>query len=175
LYPVLLDVEGAGADPVAALNTVRGRIRAIPRRGVGYGLARYLHPDADLRRELESVPAPEIAFNYFGRLDVGPRAGETVEPPAAGPTRSPQQTRSHLLELNARVEGGQLHLDIAYSPLLIAGSTVATLADDWIRALRALIASDRPPDYSPTDFSDVDLSDEQLAKVLAEVEANASL
>ena len=41
LFPVLLDLRGA-EEPGAALKAVKEQLRAIPNRGVGYGLLRYL-------------------------------------------------------------------------------------------------------------------------------------
>ena len=53
-------VRPADADAV-------GAARRIPDRGIGYGVLRYLSPDARLRQRLAAAPWPEVVFNYLGR------------------------------------------------------------------------------------------------------------
>ena len=111
LYPALLEIE-QGGDLFTALETVKAQLRAIPRRGIGYGLARYLHPDPDIRVELARVQAPQLAFNYFGRLDAGapsvdaPRCLTRVRPrptPAARAcSRAERAGRRNRLRLHER-------------------------------------------------------------------------
>src|SRR6185295_4696061 len=58
LYPVRLDLagtaEGSGAGPGGALRAVKERLRAIPNRGLGFGLLRYLG-DEEARAALSRV------------------------------------------------------------------------------------------------------------------------
>jgi amino acid adenylation domain-containing protein/non-ribosomal peptide synthase protein (TIGR01720 family) len=76
IAPVLLDLSAvppeAGAR--AAVAAVQAQLRAVPRRGAGYGLLRYLAP------ELTSIPSPgppELTGNR------SPGAPERAAPPAA--------------------------------------------------------------------------------------------
>lgn len=41
---------------------VKEQLRAIPERGIGYGLLRYLRSD-DASMQLQQLPQPEISFN----------------------------------------------------------------------------------------------------------------
>ena len=72
--------------------SVKEAMRQAPRRGLHYGLLRYL--DAPVRRRslLRDLPRAQILFNYMGRLDpsfapgslfslVG---GEVMEGPSSG-------------------------------------------------------------------------------------------
>src|SRR5262249_33010279 len=98
LFPVLLDINLA-TDPGEALKAVKEQLRAVPNRGIGYGLLRYLNDAA-------SIPAvqPEISFNYLGQLDgTGDRqtfrfAGEDV-----GASQGAGNARPHLIDVSAHV------------------------------------------------------------------------
>src|SRR5262249_50747976 len=58
LYPVLLD---AGVtNPGRLLRSVKEQLRAVPQRGLGYGLLRYLGGDPDLSRALAELPQPQL-------------------------------------------------------------------------------------------------------------------
>ncbi|HEY0420999.1 MAG TPA: condensation domain-containing protein, partial [Acetobacteraceae bacterium] len=77
LYPVrldpgLLDLEDAlsgGAALGRALKTIKEQLRAVPGKGLGYGLLRYLN-DATAR-ELSGLAVPQLGFNYLGRFAAG--------------------------------------------------------------------------------------------------------
>ncbi|HEX7242314.1 MAG TPA: amino acid adenylation domain-containing protein, partial [Longimicrobiaceae bacterium] len=100
IYPVLVDL---GDAPTAAesLPWVKEQLRAIPDRGVSYGLLRYLSDDPEVAEPLRRHPEPELSFNYLGQFDQalsssGP-FGPAPEP--AGPTQSPHGPRKHLLDV----------------------------------------------------------------------------
>ncbi|MCA1634099.1 MAG: condensation domain-containing protein, partial [Acidobacteria bacterium] len=58
VFPVLLDIEEA-ATPLDALRLVKESLRAVPNRGLGYGVTRYLSPDAEVRERLGRLPQAE--------------------------------------------------------------------------------------------------------------------
>ncbi|HVR99442.1 MAG TPA: amino acid adenylation domain-containing protein, partial [Thermoanaerobaculia bacterium] len=67
LYPVVLDLDGV-YGPGATLKAVKERLRAVPDRGLGYGLLRYLatgEAAETLRRQRQA----EVVLNYLGQLD----------------------------------------------------------------------------------------------------------
>src|SRR6202046_3100641 len=49
-----------------ALKRVEQQVRAVPGNGLGFGLLRYLNPQA--APVLARYPAPQIGFNYLGRF-----------------------------------------------------------------------------------------------------------
>ena len=86
IFPVWLRLKDA-ADTASALKSVKEQLRAVPDRGIGYGLLRYLSPEG---QRLEGLAKPEVSFNYLGQLDgalsggwFGP-AGRPADPSAAG-------------------------------------------------------------------------------------------
>ena len=77
LYPVrldpgLLDLEEALSGGPAlgrALKTIKEQLRAVPGKGLGYGLLRYLNDET--AAELAGSAAPQLGFNYLGRFAAG--------------------------------------------------------------------------------------------------------
>jgi non-ribosomal peptide synthase protein (TIGR01720 family) len=87
--------------------------------------------------------------------------------------RSSRQTRRYLLEINSSIVNGELQTSWNYSQNVHRRSTVESLANGFMNALRSLIAHCQGRDaliYSPEDFPDVELSEQQLENVLAELD-----
>ena len=143
LYPVRL-APGDDPRPEAALAAVRRQLAAVPGRGLGYGLLRYLseHPAAAALRD--RPPSP-VSINYLGQLDAAlpadspfAAAGEPV-----GPSQSPRAGRSHALAVVAWVAGGRLEVTWTYGAHRLAGEAVRRLAERLLARLRELAASAR--------------------------------
>ncbi|MFE6737505.1 amino acid adenylation domain-containing protein [Streptomyces tubercidicus] len=130
LSPVLLRPGSLGA--------VRDQLRAVPNRGVGYGLLRHLHPDHGVRERLSRVPAPEIGFNFWG--DVSEYFTEDARPvtESFGHHRSERGHRPRTLDVMAFTSDGTLHLVWTYSTRRHTEKTVRALADRVTEELYAL-------------------------------------
>ena len=86
-----------------------------------------------------------------------------------GPDHSPEGRRSHLLEINGGIAGGQLRLEWTYSENLHRRSTIERLAQEYMDALREIIAHCQSPEaggYTPSDFSLARLDQKKLDKIL---------
>jgi non-ribosomal peptide synthase protein (TIGR01720 family) len=170
LYPLLLDVRGA-AGPGAALQAVKEQLRAVPGRGIGYGVLRYLAEDAAVR----ALPAAEIKFNYLGQVDQVVGATDGLFGGAresSGPTRDPRGQRTHVIEVTGITAGEQLVLEWNYSTALHRSATIAALAERYLTALRELIAHCLAPDaggYTPSDFPEMALTQAELDDLIAEL------
>ena len=170
IFPVLLDLEGV-TQPGDALKSVKEQLRAIPNRGIGYGLLRYLSGDRDIAAQLERVPQAEVSFNYLGQFEQEPSNSPvfrlTAEP--SGPAHSLDALRRHLLEIEGVVLEGRLRVDWVYSGNIHRRGTVERLAAVFIEALRSLIAhcqSLAEPGFTPSDFPLAGLKQERLDRVL---------
>jgi amino acid adenylation domain-containing protein/non-ribosomal peptide synthase protein (TIGR01720 family) len=158
IYPVLLDLRGAPGEG-DALRAVKEQLRAVPGRGVGYGILRWLSPDAGVRASLRALPAPQVAFHYLGQADssVSGEAAFARAPEPTGPTSHPRGSRrAHLLEVNALVEGGRLRCSWAFNEGVHRRETVERLARGFITELRALVEhcrDDGAGGYTPSDFA----------------------
>jgi amino acid adenylation domain-containing protein/non-ribosomal peptide synthase protein (TIGR01720 family) len=170
LYPVVLDTAGA-AGPGERLKAVKEQLRAIPMRGIGYGVLRHLG-DGEVRERLAAQPEPEIVFNYLGvydqatsvarrfRFGTGPRGADVAGANA----------RRFLLDVGGSVRGGRLHLQWTFGEGTHRRETIQRLAERYLDALRALIAhcrAARPGGCTPSDFPLAGLSQAQLDAVVA--------
>ncbi|WP_316186189.1 non-ribosomal peptide synthase/polyketide synthase [Bradyrhizobium sp. SZCCHNR31011] len=165
LFPVLLEVEGT-SDAGAALKVVKEQLRAVPHRGIGYGLLRYLAGAA--------VPevSPEISFNYLGQLDGSGGAGALrFAPEDVGAQQDGRNRRAHLIDVSAHVRDGCLQLQWFYSSELHEAATITALAEDHVAALRALIAHCAASDggLTPSDIPLAGLRQDELDRVVASV------
>jgi non-ribosomal peptide synthase protein (TIGR01720 family) len=135
LFPVLLDI-GAATDVGEALKLVKEALRAVPSRGVGYGLLRYLG-GADALPTSE----PEVSFNYLGQLDGGntdlPFRVATED---VGASQDAGNARPHLIDVSAYVRDGRLQMQWAYSAAIHEPHTIDALAEGFVVHLRNLIA-----------------------------------
>jgi non-ribosomal peptide synthase protein (TIGR01720 family) len=154
LYPVVLRVDDPA--PGEALKAVKEQVRAVPGRGLGYGLLRYLS-DGPARPELERAPAAEVIFNYLGQLGQAEQASALFVPAreSAGPVEAVAGLRRHLLAINAAVTAGRLRIAWTWSAGLHRRETVERWAGELLRSLRALVAHCRSvesPQHTPSDF-----------------------
>jgi len=136
-FPVCLT---PAVEPGAAIRAVKEQLRALPSKGLGYGLLRYLG-DADTRASLAALPQPQFSFNYLGQLDAATDGSlfRLVPEPVPG-SRASANARRHWLDVVGQVVEGRLQLAWTYSPAIHAPAEIEQLAQDYLAALRALIA-----------------------------------
>src|SRR6185503_15485812 len=110
---------------------------------------------------------PEVSFNYLGQLDqaLNERSAFGLAKESIGPTHNQHAMRSHLLEIEASILGGQLQVVWGYSENLHRRQTVESLARDFIGSLRKLIAHCRSGEargFTPSDFPEASLNQADL-------------
>jgi len=171
LYPVVLELrEGAGSGEV--LKSIKEQLREVPKRGMGYGVVKYLRERAP-EGEWRGWSKAEVSFNYLGQFDQVLR-GESrfwLASEGAGETRGGEERRSHLLEVEGSVIGGRLQVVWSYSEEAHARSTVERLAEDYIEALREMIAhcrSEGAGGYTPSDFELARLGQAEIDELMEE-------
>ncbi len=155
VYPVLIECP-LGGSPANVLTSVKEQLRAIPRRGLGYGLLRYLRGGLP-STAIEAMPAAEISFNYLGQIDQALPETSTFgrARESSGPAHSPKARRRYLLDVAANVSAGALRVRFAYSEARHERATIERLAEGFLASLRALIAHAISPEaggYTPADF-----------------------
>jgi amino acid adenylation domain-containing protein/non-ribosomal peptide synthase protein (TIGR01720 family) len=147
VYPVCLSCDER--RPLRGqLRQIRDQLAEVPNHGLFYGLLRYLHPDAALRRKFAALPQPEVLFNYFGQVDPAlpePRFILRRAREDAGLMASPRQRRTHLLEINAWVAQGRLVAAFTYDEMCHPRATVEALGAAFTRVLRECAAEARSP------------------------------
>jgi amino acid adenylation domain-containing protein/non-ribosomal peptide synthase protein (TIGR01720 family) len=144
-YPVLLAIEEA-SEPLRALERVREQLRRVPRRGVGYGMLRYLRRDKAIRKKLQVLPRPQVTFTYFGQYEKMLR-GEPLwgfAKEARPSFYSPSTNRDrYLLNVHAVSMAGRMQINWTYSKKVHRRETVERLAASMLDHLKVLISHDR--------------------------------
>jgi amino acid adenylation domain-containing protein/non-ribosomal peptide synthase protein (TIGR01720 family) len=168
VYPLLLRVADF-AQPWKSLPAVKEQLRSLPAHGLHYGLLHYGNTHS--AEAIRALPQAQVLFNYLGQTDQS--LADTLFAPAPeeiGPSRSPRARRAYLLEINSSVQDGRLQLAWAYSQAMVAPETITALADDYLRALRAIIAhcqsTSEESDIQAADFPAARVSQEDLQKFL---------
>jgi amino acid adenylation domain-containing protein/non-ribosomal peptide synthase protein (TIGR01720 family) len=186
IFPIAIRLDSD--DVASALTAVKEHMRAIPNRGLGFGVLRYLSADADVRQRLQSMAQPPVSFNYLGRLAHGsgesergmtsPPGAEHHEstPDASGLSRAGGQVRRYVVELNAAVLVREARFTWTWSEALHDRAVVERLTDAFLRHLRRLLAHCLSPDagaYTPSDFSNAELSQRELDSLLKRIQHTA--
>ena len=155
IFPVQLQLpEGEkGWEPGEALKSIKEQLRNIPKRGVGYGLLRFLRNDAGLAATTEA----SVVFNYFGQFDQVLSGSKlfSFAKESTGRWHGSQQRRRHRLEVNSMVKDGQLTFSWTYCPDLDAEAAINHLASELLIAIRELILHCQLPSAggrTPSDF-----------------------
>ena len=173
LYPVLLDIRTTGAEPAPMITGIKETLRAVPNKGIGFGLLRYLGTPAQ-RSRLAQIPEPQISFNYLGQTDQILPADALVGL-ADGPqgrTRSPENPRTHLVEINALVRDGRLRVDWTFSTDCHHRDTIQHLASTYLDVLREFLdhcIEQESTFYSPSDFPLADVDPSAIDAILRAV------
>jgi amino acid adenylation domain-containing protein/non-ribosomal peptide synthase protein (TIGR01720 family) len=162
------------------LKAVKEQLRAIPNKGIGYGLLRYLKVDEEICQQLERVKEAEISFNYLGQFSQVFSQSSAIQlaPESSGQTCSLQGERSQLLDINAIITHEKLQIDWTYSKNIHRQETVENLAQEFVETLRAIITHCLLPEsggYTPTDFPLTKIHQLELDKVLANLALKSEL
>ncbi|MEU5163243.1 amino acid adenylation domain-containing protein [Streptomyces sp. NPDC020875] len=156
MYPARIDT--GGTDPVAAaaggpeagraVKRVKEQLRSIPGKGVGYGLLRYLNPET--APGLAGYPAPQIGFNYLGRIS-GTDVPEALRADGWGPAPwsaelaplpDPDLPALSALEVGAVAvdtpEGTRLEAAFMFAGGVLSRERTTELAELWAEQLRGM-------------------------------------
>ncbi|MEK6350588.1 MAG: amino acid adenylation domain-containing protein [Burkholderia sp.] len=152
LYPVRLAPLG---EPGEALTRVKESLRAVPQRGLGYGLLKYLGDQAGQASLAVAAPSA-VVFNYLGQFDrsFAAESGWRPAQEAPGAAMDPGSALTHALSVSAKVYDGMLSISIAYSEARFDASTVERLLQGYVTELEALIAhcTSGVAGVTPSDF-----------------------
>lgn len=176
------------ATGVAALHDVKTKLRTLPNKGVGYGLLRYLSSNsesrAEIRAALAAMPVPLVTFNYLGKINnelgkVDRESGEndnaenvdwlSLDQLSIGTPRSPDNFRTHGLDIDAHIAAGHLHLEWTYASAHFDKTSIEQLTTSFHQTLDALLQDlEVAPEQAATaiDFPLARLRTDELAGVL---------
>lgn len=158
LFPVCLRLDAP--ENGALIKSVKEQLRRIPRKGLGYGVLRYLNKQT--AAQLAALPQAEVSFNYGGQL-------KTVSVQLSGDEWAGDEELGYLLTINAAVVDGELSVLWHYSRHLYHRETIQRLCRGFIQNLKSLIAHCKLPEasgHTPSDFPLARLSQNALDELL---------
>ncbi|MEV6101923.1 amino acid adenylation domain-containing protein [Nocardia sp. NPDC051981] len=174
VFPVALDLGDLDLDDAfrggpaagAALKAVKEQLRAIPDKGVGFGMLRYLGTGPN---RLDDSPTPQISFNYLGRTGAGvehPGGAEIPWVPVRfAATQDDRAPLAAVVDINAFHTAAGLEVTWAYASRLLTPGQVREFARLWGRAVTALVTHARHAGaggHTPSDFPLVTVDQAQI-------------
>ncbi|WP_067903435.1 non-ribosomal peptide synthetase [Nocardia vaccinii] len=161
VYPAAIDLSDIDPDDAFAggaaagtlLKTVKEQLRALPDKGIGYGMLRYLNPGT--AAALAADPVPQISFNYLGRAITTTDENPWV-PRRFAATQDRRAPLAAAVDVNAVRTDAGLEVTWAYASRLFGADDLDELAGLWHEALRALVAhanTAHAGGRTPSDFT----------------------
>ncbi|MBD2520823.1 amino acid adenylation domain-containing protein, partial [Nostoc sp. FACHB-973] len=171
IFPVFVQLSVTD-DLGNVLKSVKEQLRAIPNKGIGYGLLRYLNAQPEILAQLQTIPTSEISFNYLGQFTQVVNTSSLVQlaDESSGESQSLQGQRSSLLDVNAIIANERLQIHWTYSTHIHQQTTIENIAAYFVETLQEIIAHCLSPEnagYTPTDFPLIKLNQQELDGVLA--------
>ncbi|NGO71809.1 non-ribosomal peptide synthetase, partial [Streptomyces boncukensis] len=173
--PIARDEAFAGGPAAGhALKRIKERLRSLPDHGLGHGVLRHLAREPGIA----AAPAPQLGFNYLGRLPAPSDEDWAPTPESAlvAAGADDGMPLPHVLDVNALTEDGadgpRLAATWTWAGELLAEPEVAELADAWFRALQALVRHAHTPQaggHTPSDVELLALSQDEIDEFEAEM------
>ncbi|WP_429230376.1 amino acid adenylation domain-containing protein [Inquilinus ginsengisoli] len=154
IYPVRLT---PAEDLEASLKAVKEQLRAVPQRGLGYGVLRHMGSD-ETQASLSGLPWPAVTFNYLGRFDGVTAGAFALARESAGRDQSEGSPLGAELVVNGQVAEGVLGLSWLYSAARHDAGTIEQLAQAFASELEALVVLCSAPGAGGLTPSDVKLA-----------------
>ncbi|MFY9136554.1 amino acid adenylation domain-containing protein [Zwartia sp.] len=153
--------------PGLALRQIKEDLRALPDKGIGYGVLR--HFDAQSKQLFEECPQPQIVLNYLGQFNEENKNDQSAH---ASPQHEqwlfdqggltacqddPNRQRMQLLDINAMIDPqGCLRFSVAYCKHAHDESSAQALVHAYTQALitltRHCLEDPLFNRYTPSDF-----------------------
>lgn len=125
------------------VKKVSEQFRAVPNGGIGYGVLKYLTPDA-LKADLLFHDTADISFNYLGELLQGGGTNDiTIAPEYVGDTLDPELKVPYALDVSGVIMNKSLSLTVAYSEKQYQSETIRCLLDILHGKLTSLLSKQR--------------------------------
>nr|AGS49327.1 long-chain-fatty-acid--CoA ligase [uncultured bacterium esnapd2] len=166
VHPVHLDAgdvdtaDAIGGGPAAGrlIKRVKEQLRAIPDKGIGFGLLRYLNETTGT--ELAGLGKPVYGFNYLGRF-AEPEDTDWVAIASGAELGGidPRTPLAHQVELTVLARdtaaGPELTATWVWATRLMSERDIKDLAGKWFQALAAFARHVRDPEAGGLTPSDV--------------------
>lgn len=138
LYPVAL--KNFDKDLEATIVETKENLRAIPNKGIGFGVLRYMSKNENVRKAL-SVDTEQVIFNYLGQID-----NDTTEDGVfsfssehKGEEIGSANRCASKITINSIIVNGVLTLSWSYDANRYEAETIAGIATDYKNTLETII------------------------------------
>jgi amino acid adenylation domain-containing protein/non-ribosomal peptide synthase protein (TIGR01720 family) len=158
LFPLRFAVSSL--DLPTLIRETKETQRALPDRGVGYGVLRWLKGNGDATA---LAVAPEIGFNYLGRFEQD--AALPIAADDTGDDLAPQTVLPSGLDVAAEVRGDRLHVRLVADTARHPADWCEALAVHYRAALEEVAAHCLDPHSGALSPSDVDMDGLDLASL----------
>lgn len=169
-FPVLLKGEGEVGE---AIKSVKETIRAIPRRGFGFGVLSWLTPElsAQDRAALDSL-RPAVNVNYLGVQENGNGRGAQIEVMPADITVDENMPAAWTLDIIASQVNSAVCLELRYPASLFSEQELKQLLTqvDDAAAEVALHCANRAKEKTASDYAAAGLEQSELERIWADLE-----
>ena len=155
------------------IKTIKEQLRAVPHKGISYGVLRYLADD-NCQAAMAQLPQAQITFNYLGQFDQS-FGNDALFQPSNDPTgvsRDEQAALPNVLSVDSQVYNNELVLRWTYSTKRYNEQTINTLATDYLQQLESLIEHCISDELAASEISRLTPSDFPLAQ-LAQTQLDA--
>jgi len=135
LYPVFLNLDNA-LPLGGCITSIKEQLRKIPKKGIGYGVLKYIMKANGLYQCQE----PQIIFNYLGQWARGDEDSLfCFAKEYSGPSSAAENSRSHLIGINAEVKEGRLTVGFKFSTNHYRQESISKFAMHYQRRLQQII------------------------------------
>ncbi|MHC8406480.1 non-ribosomal peptide synthetase [Pseudomonas sp. TMB3-21] len=154
------------AEQGASIKAIKEQLRAVPHKGLGYGVLRYLADDP-CRQTMAALPVAPITFNYLGQFDQSFGADALFRPldEPVGAAHDEHAPLPNELSVDSQVYGGELVLRWTFSAERYNPQTIDDLANAYLGELHSVIEhclEDAAGGLTPSDFPLAKLTQLQL-------------
>ena len=156
------EVQGLADD----IKVIKEQLRAVPDKGLSYGVLRYLADD-NCQAAMAVLPQAEVTFNYLGQFDqsFGHDALFLPLSDSTGRSRDEQASLPNMLSIDSQVYNNELIVRWTYSSKRYDEATISALANDYLQQLENLIVHCIDEELLASTISRLTPSDFPLAKL----------
>lgn len=159
IYPVLFKRQHQTLEK--QIVAVKEKLRNIPRKGIGYGVLRYL------TSLLPDTPNKYVRFNYLGQLEQNSHDDlfEVSNSISTGEDAARENKLTALIDIVAVILKGQLQISISYSNDHFKNEEMNLFLTSFLSNLKLVIDYCNGAEiqgFTPSDFDSIDISEEEL-------------
>nr|WP_245721648.1 condensation domain-containing protein [Nocardia crassostreae] len=175
MFPVRFDLSDVDVDDLrsneavaSVVLSVKETLRAIPDKGIGYGLLRYLNPETAARLP-DRMPG-RIGFNYLGCVSAADIGADGLFGGLGDLeiTPDPRTPVTVAVDVSAMVVDDRLRTVFRFPSTLLDRADIEELANLWSELLTAIAEHAENPGaggHSPSDFELVTVTQSQVASI----------